>query len=173
MASCVRAASGHAATAPPRSDPEELRDIIGAYHRRCAEVITGSGGFVAKYLGHHNRDNPRLGGRGDLLSDGLDDRLWVDLLSDARGVPRSDRRRHETFQRRRGCVRHACRRHGSRPHETRRHRHESRHLSFSCRTRKRVKLYERAYEACRALYYLGKPRFTEILAALDQWKDRL
>ncbi len=34
-----------------RLDPEELRDIIGAYHRRCAEVITGSGGFVAKYLG--------------------------------------------------------------------------------------------------------------------------
>ena len=34
-----------------RLDPEELRDIIGAYHRRCAEVITRSGGFVAKYLG--------------------------------------------------------------------------------------------------------------------------
>jgi class 3 adenylate cyclase len=34
-----------------RLDPEELRDIIGAYHRRCAEVITKSGGFVAKYLG--------------------------------------------------------------------------------------------------------------------------
>lgn len=34
-----------------RLDPEELRDIIGAYHRRCAEVITISGGFVAKYLG--------------------------------------------------------------------------------------------------------------------------
>jgi class 3 adenylate cyclase/predicted ATPase len=34
-----------------RLDPEELRDIIGAYHRRCAEAITGSGGFVAKYLG--------------------------------------------------------------------------------------------------------------------------
>src|SRR6266567_4185084 len=34
-----------------RLDPEELRDIIGAYHRRCAEVITGSCGFVAKYLG--------------------------------------------------------------------------------------------------------------------------
>ncbi|MCA6115497.1 AAA family ATPase [Bradyrhizobium sp. WSM 1738] len=34
-----------------RLDPEELRDIIGAYHRRCAEVITNSGGFVAKYLG--------------------------------------------------------------------------------------------------------------------------
>ncbi|WLA85748.1 adenylate/guanylate cyclase domain-containing protein [Bradyrhizobium elkanii] len=34
-----------------RLDPEELRDIIGAYHQRCAEVITSSGGFVAKYLG--------------------------------------------------------------------------------------------------------------------------
>src|SRR6266576_3903483 len=34
-----------------RLDPEDLRDIIGAYHRRCAEVITRSGGFVAKYLG--------------------------------------------------------------------------------------------------------------------------
>jgi class 3 adenylate cyclase/pimeloyl-ACP methyl ester carboxylesterase len=34
-----------------RLDPEELRDIIGAYHRRCADVITRSGGFVAKYLG--------------------------------------------------------------------------------------------------------------------------
>jgi predicted ATPase/class 3 adenylate cyclase len=34
-----------------RIDPEELRDVIGTYHRRCAEVITSSGGFVAKYLG--------------------------------------------------------------------------------------------------------------------------
>jgi class 3 adenylate cyclase/predicted ATPase len=34
-----------------RLDPEELRDVIGAYHRRCAVVITSSGGFVAKYLG--------------------------------------------------------------------------------------------------------------------------
>lgn len=34
-----------------RLDPEELREIIGTYHRRCAEVITGCGGFVAKYLG--------------------------------------------------------------------------------------------------------------------------
>ena len=34
-----------------RLDPEELRDVIGTYHRRCAEVITTSGGFVAKYLG--------------------------------------------------------------------------------------------------------------------------
>jgi class 3 adenylate cyclase/predicted ATPase len=34
-----------------RLDPEELRDVIGTYHRCCAEVITSSGGFVAKYLG--------------------------------------------------------------------------------------------------------------------------
>ena len=34
-----------------RLDPEDLRDVIGAYHRRCADVITNSGGFVAKYLG--------------------------------------------------------------------------------------------------------------------------
>jgi len=34
-----------------RLDPEELRNIIGGYHRLCAEVITRSGGFVAKYLG--------------------------------------------------------------------------------------------------------------------------
>ena len=34
-----------------RLDPEDLRKIIGAYHRRCAEVITKSGGFIAKYMG--------------------------------------------------------------------------------------------------------------------------
>jgi class 3 adenylate cyclase len=34
-----------------RLDPEELREIIGAYHRCCADVIAKSGGFVAKYMG--------------------------------------------------------------------------------------------------------------------------
>ena len=34
-----------------RLDPEELRDIIGAYLRRCTEVIVNSGGFVARYMG--------------------------------------------------------------------------------------------------------------------------
>ena len=34
-----------------RLDPEELHDIMGRYYRCCAEVITSSGGFVAKYLG--------------------------------------------------------------------------------------------------------------------------
>jgi predicted ATPase/class 3 adenylate cyclase len=32
-------------------DPEDLRGIIGAYHRCCTEVIERNGGFVAKYMG--------------------------------------------------------------------------------------------------------------------------
>jgi class 3 adenylate cyclase/predicted ATPase len=32
-------------------DPEDLRAVIGAYHRCCAAVIERSGGFVAKYMG--------------------------------------------------------------------------------------------------------------------------
>jgi len=34
-----------------RLDPEDMREIISAYHRCCAEQITGAGGFVAKYMG--------------------------------------------------------------------------------------------------------------------------
>ncbi|HUK06663.1 MAG TPA: adenylate/guanylate cyclase domain-containing protein [Stellaceae bacterium] len=34
-----------------RLDPEDMREIIGAYHRCCAEQITTAGGFVAKYMG--------------------------------------------------------------------------------------------------------------------------
>jgi class 3 adenylate cyclase/predicted ATPase len=34
-----------------RLDPEDVREIIGAYHRCCAELITKAGGFVAKYMG--------------------------------------------------------------------------------------------------------------------------
>src|SRR5262249_3023672 len=34
-----------------RLDPEDLRSIIGAYHRCCTELIARSGGFVAKYMG--------------------------------------------------------------------------------------------------------------------------
>ncbi|WP_271499381.1 adenylate/guanylate cyclase domain-containing protein [Bradyrhizobium sp. CCBAU 11357] len=32
-------------------DPEDLRKIIGAYHRTCAAVVEQNGGFVAKYMG--------------------------------------------------------------------------------------------------------------------------
>jgi class 3 adenylate cyclase/tetratricopeptide (TPR) repeat protein len=34
-----------------RLDPEDMREIMSAYHHRCAEVIGKSGGFVAKYMG--------------------------------------------------------------------------------------------------------------------------
>jgi class 3 adenylate cyclase len=34
-----------------RLDPEDLRSIITAYHRRCTELVERNGGFVAKYMG--------------------------------------------------------------------------------------------------------------------------
>ncbi len=34
-----------------RLDPEDLRAVIGAYHRCCDKVIGRGGGFVAKYMG--------------------------------------------------------------------------------------------------------------------------
>ena len=34
-----------------RLDPEDLRDVIGAYQRRVAETIGRFDGFVAKYMG--------------------------------------------------------------------------------------------------------------------------
>ena len=34
-----------------RLDPEDLRPIIGAYHRCCAELVERNGGFIAKYMG--------------------------------------------------------------------------------------------------------------------------
>ena len=34
-----------------RFDPEDLRGIIAAYHRRCTELVERNGGFVAKYMG--------------------------------------------------------------------------------------------------------------------------
>jgi class 3 adenylate cyclase/predicted ATPase len=34
-----------------RLDPEELREVIGAYHQLCAEVIHRSEGYIAQYLG--------------------------------------------------------------------------------------------------------------------------
>ena len=34
-----------------RLDPEDLRTIIAAYHQAVAAVLTGFGGFVAKYMG--------------------------------------------------------------------------------------------------------------------------
>jgi class 3 adenylate cyclase len=34
-----------------RLDPEDLRGIIGSYHRCCTDLIERNGGFVAKYMG--------------------------------------------------------------------------------------------------------------------------
>jgi class 3 adenylate cyclase len=34
-----------------RLDPEDLREVIAAYHRAVAEVITGFDGFVSRYMG--------------------------------------------------------------------------------------------------------------------------
>jgi class 3 adenylate cyclase/predicted ATPase len=34
-----------------RLDPEDMREIVGAYQRCCTDVITRAGGFVAKYMG--------------------------------------------------------------------------------------------------------------------------
>jgi class 3 adenylate cyclase len=34
-----------------RMDPEDLRGIIGLYHRCCTELIERNGGFLAKYMG--------------------------------------------------------------------------------------------------------------------------
>src|ERR1700674_2039076 len=34
-----------------RLDPEDMREIVGAYRRSCAEQIAKAGGFVAKYMG--------------------------------------------------------------------------------------------------------------------------
>src|SRR5215472_6706965 len=34
-----------------RLDPEDLREVIAAYHRAVAEIVAGLQGFVAKYMG--------------------------------------------------------------------------------------------------------------------------
>jgi class 3 adenylate cyclase/predicted ATPase len=34
-----------------RLDPEDLREVIGAYHRAVAEVVTGFDGLVSRYMG--------------------------------------------------------------------------------------------------------------------------
>jgi class 3 adenylate cyclase/tetratricopeptide (TPR) repeat protein len=34
-----------------RLDPEDLREVVGAYHRVVADTVAAAGGFVAKYMG--------------------------------------------------------------------------------------------------------------------------
>ena len=34
-----------------RLDPEDMREIVGAYHKCCTDLITRAGGYVARYMG--------------------------------------------------------------------------------------------------------------------------
>jgi len=34
-----------------RLDPEDMREVVGAYHRLCEDLIAKDGGFVAKLMG--------------------------------------------------------------------------------------------------------------------------
>jgi class 3 adenylate cyclase len=34
-----------------RLDPEDLREVLGAYHRAVSDAVAAAGGFVAKYMG--------------------------------------------------------------------------------------------------------------------------
>jgi class 3 adenylate cyclase len=34
-----------------RLDPEDMREVVGSYHRLCADLIAKAGGFVARYMG--------------------------------------------------------------------------------------------------------------------------
>jgi class 3 adenylate cyclase len=34
-----------------RLDPEDLREVIAAYHRAVTQIVAGFDGFVAKYMG--------------------------------------------------------------------------------------------------------------------------
>ena len=34
-----------------RLDPEDMREVVGLYHRCCADLIARAGGFVARYMG--------------------------------------------------------------------------------------------------------------------------
>jgi len=65
-----------------RLDPEDLRGIIGAYHRCCTEMVERNGGFVAKYMGDgvlayfgypqaHEHDAERAVGAGLTLVDAV------------------------------------------------------------------------------------------------------
>jgi class 3 adenylate cyclase len=37
-----------------RPDPEDLREVLGAYHQAVAEVVAGFAGYVAKYMGRRH-----------------------------------------------------------------------------------------------------------------------
>src|SRR5947207_6728282 len=65
-----------------RLDPEDLREVIAAYHRAVAEVVAGFDGLVAKYMGGgvliyfgypraHEDDAQRAGRSGLVVTDAI------------------------------------------------------------------------------------------------------
>ena len=92
-----------------RLDPEDLRRIIGAYHRCVAEIAESFGGFVARYMGDgalvyfgypqaHEDDAERATRCGLALVD------RVPQLRSGRRAPRAGRDCHRAGgRRRRGC----------------------------------------------------------------------
>ncbi len=75
-----------------RLDPEDMREVIGSYHRCCANLVERNGGFVAKYMGDgmlayfgypqaHEHDAERAVRAGLALVDALP------KLTTAAGVP--------------------------------------------------------------------------------------
>jgi hypothetical protein len=97
-----------------RLDPEELRRIIGAYHRCVTEIVEGLGGFVARYMGDgvlayfgypqaHEDDAERATRCGLALVDGA-------AAESGRRASRPCRDRHRACcRRRRDCRARYCR----------------------------------------------------------------
>ena len=71
-----------------RLDPEDLREVIAAYHECTAEVVTGLGGYVAKYMGD-----------GVLVYFGYPEAQETDAENAVRAGARADRRRREALSR--------------------------------------------------------------------------
>jgi class 3 adenylate cyclase len=39
-----------------RLDPEDLREVVGTFHRAIADVVAAAGGFIAHYFGIASAD---------------------------------------------------------------------------------------------------------------------
>ena len=90
-----------------RLDPEDLREVLGAYHKAVAEVVAGFDGYVAKYMGdgvlvyfgypRAHEDDAEPAGRAGLA---LVERIRR-LESSSRGAGEPDRHCHRACCRRR------------------------------------------------------------------------
>ena len=85
-------------TLSARLDPEDMHEVIGSYHRCCANLVRRHGGFVAKYMGDgvlayfgypqaHEHDAERAVHAGLALVEAvpkLEDRRWRSLAGSRR-----------------------------------------------------------------------------------------